>query len=215
MVDGQDKIYYLTGETWAAARHSPHLEKLEKKGIEVLLMYDRVDEWMMSYLNEYEGKPLVNVAKGELDLGKLEDKDEEKKLKKAEKAFKDLLKRMKDVLGDKVKEVRVSHRLAESPSCLVVGEHDMAVSMQKLLKQAGHQIPELEPVLEINPEHPLVQRLKNESDETRFADWTWVLFDQALLSEGGQLDDPSHFVRRLNELLLLITGEQKAEAEGK
>ena len=215
MVDGQDKIYYLTAETWAAARHSPHLEKLEKKGIEVLLMYDRVDEWMMSYLNEYEGKPLVNVAKGELDLGKLEDKDEEKKLKKAEKAFKDLLKRMKDVLGDKVKEVRVSHRLAESPSCLVVGEHDMAVSMQKLLKQAGHQIPELEPILEINPEHPLVQRLRDESDETRFADWTWVLFDQALLSEGGQLDDPSRFVRRLNELLLLITGEQKAEAEGK
>ncbi len=207
MVDGQEKIYYLTAETWAAARHSPHLERLEKKGIEVLLLYDRVDEWMMSHLTEYDGKSLVNIAKGELDLGKLEDKEEKKQRKKAEKEYKALLERMKDVLGGKVKEVRISHRLADSPACLVVAEHDMAVSMQKLLRQAGHQLPDIEPTLEINPDHPLVQRLRDEQDDKRFEDWTWILFDQALLSEGGQLDDPSTFVHRMNELLLLLSGE--------
>ena len=205
----QEKIYYITAESHAAARHSPHLELFKKKGIEVLLMSDRVDEWMMSHLQEYDGKSLVSIAKGELDLGKLEDKDEQKKIKEAEKSYKDLLKRMQDILGDKVKEVRVSHRLTDSPSCLVVEQHDMAVSMQKILKQAGHQLPEMQPVLEVNSEHPLVKRLNDETEAKRFEDWTYILFDQAMLSEGGQLDDPASFVGRMNELLLLLSQEGK------
>ncbi len=209
MVKGQEKIYYITAESYAAAKNSPHLELFRKKGIEVLLMFDRVDEWMMSYLTEYDGKTLVSVAKGELDLGELEDKEEKKKLKEAEKSCKKLIKRMQDCLGDKVKEVRVSHRLTDSPSCLVVEQHDMAVSMQKLLKQAGHTLPQVKPILEINPQHPLVKRLDDESSEQRFTDWTHILFDQAMLSEGGQLEDPGAFVRRMNELLLLLTLEGK------
>lgn len=209
MQSGQDKIYYITAESYAAASHSPHLEQFRKKGIEVLLMSDRVDEWMMSHLNEYDGKQLVSVAKGDLDLGDLEDKEEKKKIKQAEKEYKDLLKRMQDTLDDKVKEVRISHRLTDSPSCLVVEQHDMAVSMQKLLKQAGHALPESKPILEINPDHPLVKRLRDEDVAQRFEDWTRILFDQALLSEGGQLDDPAAFVNRMNELLLLLTLEGK------
>ena len=205
----QEKIYYITAESYVAAKNSPHLELFKKKGIEVLLMSDRVDEWLMSHLTEYDGKPLVSVAKGELDLGKLEDKEEQQKLKDAEKSYKDLLKRMQDTLGDKVKEVRISHRLTDSPSCLVVEQHDMAVSMQKILKQAGHQLPEIQPVLEVNPDHPLVKRLNDETDTKRFEDWTRILFDQAMLSEAGQLDDPAAFVSRMNELLLLLTLEGK------
>ena len=205
----QEKIYYITAESYAAAKNSPHLELFKKKGIEVLLMSDRVDEWLMSHLQEYDGKPLVSVAKGELDLGKLEDKEEQNKLKQAEKSYKDLLKRMQDILGDKVREVRVSHRLTDSPSCLVVEQHDMAVSMQKILKQAGHQLPQTQPVLEVNPDHPLVKRLNDEADAERFEDWTHILFDQAMLSEGGQLDDPAAFVGRMNELLLLLSLEGK------
>ena len=205
----QEKIYYITADSYAAAKNSPHLELFKKKGIEVLLLSDRVDEWLMSHLTEYDGKPLVSVAKGELDLGKLEDKEEQNKLKEAEKSYKDLLKRMQDTLGDKVKEVRISHRLTDSPSCMVVEQHDMAVSMQKILKQAGHQLPELQPILEINPEHPLVKRLNEEQETKRFEDWTYLLFDQALLSEGGQLEDPAAFVSRMNELLLLLTLEGK------
>jgi molecular chaperone HtpG len=200
----QDKIYYITGEAFNAVKNSPHLELFKKKGIEVLLMSDRVDEWMMSFLNEYEGKKLVSVAKGEIDLGKLEDKEEQKKAEAASKDYKDLLKQMKDILGDKVKEVRVSHRLTDSPSCLVVEEHDMAVSMQKLLKQAGHSIPDTQPILEINPEHMLVKRLKDEANSERFADWTHILFDQAMLSEGGQLEDPVTFVKRVNDLFAVM-----------
>jgi len=205
----QEKIYYITAESYAAAKNSPHLELFKKKGIEVLLMSDRVDEWLMSHLREYDGKPLVSVAKGELDLGKLEDKEEQNKLKQAEKSYKDLLKRMQDILGDKVREVRVSHRLTDSPSCLVVEQHDMAVSMQKILKQAGHQLPEIQPVLEVNPDHPLVKRLNHEAEAKRFEDWTYILFDQAMLSEGGQLEDPAAFVGRMNELLLLLSLEGK------
>ncbi|MCG6886023.1 MAG: molecular chaperone HtpG [Proteobacteria bacterium] len=202
MQPGQEKIYYITAESYAAASHSPHLEQFRKKGIEVLLMYERVDEWMMSHLNEYDGKQLVSVAKGDLDLGDLEDKEEKKKIKQAEKEYKDLVKRMQDTLDDKVKEVRISHRLTDSPSCLVVEQHDMAVSMQKLLKQAGHALPESKPILEINPDHPLVKRLRDEDVAQHFEDRTRILFDQALLSEGGQLDDPAAFVKRMNELLL-------------
>ena len=209
MKSEQEKIYYITAESYAAAKNSPHLELFKKKGIEVLLLTDRVDEWLMSHLHEYDGKPLVSVAKGHLDLGKLEDKEEQKKLKEAEEAYKDLLKRMQDTLGDKVKEVRISHRLTDSPSCLVVEQHDMAVSMQKILKQAGHQLPDIQPILEINPDHPLVKRLNKETEENRFADWTHLLFDQAMLSEGGQLDDPAAFVTRINKLLSLLTLEGK------
>ena len=183
----QEKIFYITAESYAAAKNSPHLELFKKKGIEVLLMTDRVDEWLMSHLTEYDGKPLVSVAKGELDLGNLEDKEEQEKIKQAEESYKDLLKRMQDTLGDKVKEVRISHRLTNSPSCMVVEQHDMAVSMQKILKQAGHQLPDIQPILEVNPDHLLVKRLNDETDEKRFEDWSRILFDQALLSEGGQL----------------------------
>jgi len=200
----QDKIYFITGESYNAVKNSPHLELFKKKGIEVLLMSDRVDEWMMSFLNEYEGKKLVSVAKGEVDLGKLEDKEEQKKAEAASKDYKELLTQMKDILADKVKEVRVSHRLTDSPSCLVVDEHDMAVSMQKLLKQAGHSVPDTQPILEINPEHMLVQRLKQESNDERVADWTHILFDQAMLSEGGQLEDPVTFVKRMNDLFAVM-----------
>ncbi len=206
MQEKQDKIYYLTAESYVAAKNSPHLELFRKKGIEVLLMYDRVDEWMMSYVDEYDGKKLVSIAKGDLDLGDLEDKDEKKKAKKAEKEYKDLLKRMQETLGDKVKEVRISHRLTDSPSCLVVEEGAMALNMQKLLKQAGQHVPDLQPVLELNPEHMLVQRLRDEQDEERFADWCHVLFDQAMLSEGGQLEDPAGFVNRINALFKTLGG---------
>jgi len=202
----QEKIYFITGESFNAVRNSPHLELFKKKGIEVLLMSDRVDEWMMSFLNEYEGKKLVSVAKGEVDLGKLEDKEEQKKAEAASEDYKELLKHMQEILGDKVKEVRVSHRLTDSPSCLVVEEHDMAVSMQKLLKQAGHSVPDTQPILEINPEHMLVKRLKDETDSERVADWTHILFDQAMLSEGGQLEDPVTFVKRVNDLFALMAG---------
>ncbi|MDH5572892.1 MAG: molecular chaperone HtpG [Gammaproteobacteria bacterium] len=200
MQDKQDKIYYLTTESYAAAKNSPHLEMFNKKGIEVLLMYDRVDEWMMSYMDEFSGKKLVSIAKGALDLGELEDKEDKKKTEKAEKEYKDLLGRMKTCLEGKVKEVKVSHRLTNSPSCLVVGEDAMALSMQKLLKQAGQKVPNIEPILEINPDHVLIERLRNEQDEDRFNDWAHVLFEQAMLSEGGQLDDPATYVSRVNKL---------------
>jgi len=202
MKEGQDKLYYITGDSYAAVKNSPHLELFKKKGIEVILMHDRVDEWMMSYLSEYDGKSFVNIAKGELDLGELEDKEEKKKAEKATKDNEKLLKQMTESLGDKVKDVRVSTRLTESPSCLVVEQQDMAVSMQKILKQAGHEVPNIEPILEINIEHPLVKRLSEEQDDDKFSDWSHLLFDQAMLSEGGQLEDPVAFVTRINQLLL-------------
>ena len=200
--EGQDKIYYITGDSFAAVKNSPHLELFRKKGIEVLLMHDRVDEWMMSFLNDYAEKQFFNIAKGELDLGDLEDKEDKEKAEKAAEDYKTLLDKMKETLEGKVKEVRVSHRLTSSPSCLVVEQQDMAVSMQKILKQAGHEVPNLEPILEINTEHPLVKKLNDEQDSDKFSDWTNILFDQAFLSEGGQLDDPAAFVARMNQLLL-------------
>lgn len=202
MKEGQDKLYYITGDSYAAVKNSPHLELFKKKGIEVILMHDRVDEWMMSYLSEYDGKSFVNIAKGELDLGDLEDKEDKEKAEKAAKDYESLLKQMTESLGDKVKEVRVSTRLTDSPSCLVVEQQDMAVSMQKILKQAGHEVPNVEPILEINIEHPLVKRLSDEQDDEKFKDWSHLLFDQAMLSEGGQLEDPVAFVTRINQLLL-------------
>ncbi|HQR50793.1 MAG TPA: molecular chaperone HtpG [Methylophilaceae bacterium] len=202
MKDGQDKIYYVTADSFAAARHSPHLEIFRKKGIEVLLLSDRVDEWLVGSLLEFDGRKLQSVAKGDLDLGKLEDEAEKEQQKKAEDAFKPLVERVQATLGDKVKEVRVTHRLTDSPACIVTGEHDMSANLERLLKAAGQQAPNTRPTLEINPTHALVARLQNEADDARFADWAHLLFDQALLAEGGQLDDPASFVKRLNSLLV-------------
>ena len=199
----QDKIYYITAETFNAAKNSPHLEIFRKKGIEVLLLTDRVDEWVVSNLSEFEGKQLVSVAKGDLDLGKLEDEAEKKEVEKDAGEFKDLTDRIAKSLGDKVKEVRVTHRLTDSPACLVADAHDMSGNLARILKAAGQKAPSSQPVLEINPKHPVVLRLKYE--ETKFDDWAAVLFDQALLAEGGQLDDPASFVRRVNDLMLALS----------
>jgi len=201
MKDGQEKIYYITADSFAAAQHSPHLEIFRKKGIEVLLLSDRVDEWLVSHLPEFEGKKLQSVAKGDLDLGKLEDEAEKEQQKKVEDEYKSLVERIKTTLGETVKEVRITHRLTDSPACLVSGEDEMSGNLERLLKAAGQKTPDLKPVLEINPQHRIVQKLNSESDESRFSDWTHVLFDQALLAEGGQLDDPASFVRRMNSLL--------------
>ncbi|MHB8471958.1 MAG: molecular chaperone HtpG [Gammaproteobacteria bacterium] len=205
MQEGQDKIYYVTAESFAAARHSPHLEIFRRKGIEVLLLSDRVDEWLVSHLTEYQQKPLQSVAKGTLDLGKLADAEEKKHLEEAQDQYKDLVARLTKALGDQVREVQISQRLTSSPACLIQGEHDMAMHLQHMLKSAGHQLPETKPILEINPDHPLVTRLQAEGDESRFNDWSQVLFDQALLAAGGRLDDPAAFVARLNDLFLRLT----------
>ncbi len=202
MKDGQEAIYYLTADSFAAAKHSPHLEIFRKKGVEVLLLTDRVDEWLVGSLTEFEGKPLKSVTQGDLDLGALEDEAEKETHEKEEQELKPLLERVKETLGDKVAEVRLSHRLVDSPACLVTGEQDMSANLERILRAAGQHVPHSKPSLELNPEHPLVKRLQDEQDETRFDDLTNILFDQALLAEGGQLDDPASFVRRLNELLL-------------
>ena len=205
MKTGQEKIYYITAETYAAAKSSPHLEVFRKKGIEVLLLHDRIDEWMMSYLTEFDGRKFQSIAKGDLELGSLEDKEEKQELDKAADEYKDLLKKMHDILGDTVKEVRVTHRLVDYPSCLVVEDQDIAINLRKMLEAAGQHIPSSKPILEINPQHPLVKGLKQEKNEQRFKDWTHILHDQAMLSEGGQLDDPAMFVSRLNSLLLTLS----------
>ena len=205
MKEGQDKIYYVTAETWAAAKNSPHLEIFRKKGVEVLLLTDRVDEWMLSFLHEVEGKELVSVAKGDLDLGKLEDETEKKQHEETEAQYKDLVGKMKEALADKAKEVRITFRLTDSPACLVADEHDLSGNLLRMLKAAGQNAPESKPILEINPNHPLVQRLKYE--EAKFNDWSQILFDQALLAEGGSLSDPAGFVKRLNEMLLGMAGK--------
>ena len=206
MKDGQDKIYYVTADTFSAARGSPHLEIFRKKGVEVLLMYDRVDEWAMANLTEFEGKKLQSVAKGDLDLGKLQDDADKKEQEKEAGEFKDLTEKIGKTLGDKVKEVRVTHRLTGSPACLVSDQWGMSMNLERLLKAAGQKVPDSKPILEVNPHHPLVQGLKYESDEMRFSDWSHILFDQAVLAEGGQLDDPGAFVKRLNELMLALAG---------
>ncbi|MEK6750580.1 MAG: molecular chaperone HtpG [Pseudomonadota bacterium] len=202
MKSGQDKIYYVTAESFAAAKNSPHLEIFRKKGLEVLLLSDRVDEWWISHVTEYQGKTLQSVAKGALDLGDLADADEKKKQDAAAEAVKDLPERFKKVLGEKVKDVRFSHRLTRSPSCLVVEDHDMAVNLQRMLKAAGHAVPTSNPILELNPTHPLVAKLNGLNDAALFADWATLLFEQASLAEGGQLEDPAAFVGRMNDLLM-------------
>ena len=204
MAEGQDKIYYISADSQAAVAKSPHLEVFRKRGIEVLLLSDRVDEWLMSHLTEYAGKPLASIAKGDLDLGKVGAEEDRKALEQAETELKPLLDRMQTALGDHVKEVRFSHRLTDSPACLVLGEHDMAVHLQRVLRQAGHDVPASKPILELNPQHALIRRLEAEQDEQRFSDWSHVLLDQALLAEGGQLEDPASFVSRLNGLLMQL-----------
>ena len=200
MKEGQDKIYYVTGDTFNAAKNSPHLEIFRKKGVEVLLLSDRVDEWMLSFFTEFGGKQMTSVAKGGLDLGNLSDEKEKKEHEETEKNFKDLLDRMKLALEDKVKEVRVTFRLTDSPACLVADENELSGNLLRMLKAAGQQAPDTKPILEINPEHPLLLKLK--SDDQHFDEWTKVLFDQALLAEGGQLNDPAAYVKRINQLLL-------------
>jgi molecular chaperone HtpG len=200
----QEKIYYVTAESFIAAKASPHLEVLRKKGVEVLLLSERVDEWMMSFLTEFDGKPLQSVARGALDLGKLEDEAEKKAQTEAAEQHKALTERIGKALGERVKEVRVTLRLTESPACLVADEHDMTAGLQRMLKAAGQKVPMAKPILEINAEHPLVQRLQAESDESRFSDFAAVLFEQSLLAEGGQLEDPAGFVKRLNQLMLAL-----------
>ena len=207
MKDGQDKIYYITADSFAAAKNSPHLEIFRKKGIEVLLLSDRVDEWVGSNLSEFEGKPLVSVAKGDLDLGKLADEDKTEQEKEAGE-HKELVEKIGNSLGEQVKQVRVTFRLTSSPACLVADQHGMSANLERMLKAAGQPVPGSKPILEINPHHPLVRRLKYETDEARFADWSRILFDQALLAEGGQLDDPASFVKRLNDLMLALSADK-------
>ncbi|WP_323141050.1 molecular chaperone HtpG [Massilia phyllosphaerae] len=203
MKEGQDKIYYVTADSYIAAKNSPHLEIFRKKGVEVLLLTDRVDEWMLSFLTEFEGKELVSVAKGGLDLGKLEDEAEKKEHEETETQYKDLVEKMKGALADKAKDVRVTFRLTDSPACLVADEHELSANLVRMLKAAGQNAPDSKPILEINPNHPLVTRLKYEDAASpRFADWAHILFDQAMLAEGGSLLDPAAFVKRLNEMLL-------------
>ena len=201
MKEGQEKIYYVTADSIKAAKNSPHLEVFRKKGIEVLLLSDRIDEWVVTNLTEFEGRPLQSVAKGGLDLGSLEDESEKEGREKETTAYQELTEKMKVTLGEQVKDVRVTFRLTESPACLVADTYDMGGNLERLLKSAGQKVKHAKPILEINPHHPLVQRLKAET--ANFEDWSHILFDQALLAEGGQLEDPVAFVRRLNELLLL------------
>ena len=204
MKEGQDKIYYITADTHTAAKNSPHLEVFRKKGIEVLLLSDRVDEWLVQHLMEFDGKQLQSVAKGELDLSKLESEEDKKAQEKVEAEARNMVEHIKKVLAEKVEDVRVSHRLTSSPSCIVLKDHDMALYMQQLLKQAGHEMPNTKPSLEINPTHPLLKRMEAETDDERFAEWSSVLLDQAILAEGGQLEDPAGFVNRLNKLMLAM-----------
>ena len=206
MAENQDKIYYITADNLSAARNSPHLEIFNKKGIEVLLLTDRVDEWLVSHLTEYKGKNFQSVAKGELDLGELDTEEDKEKQEKAAEEHKSLLDQTKEALGDTVKEVRVSSRLTDSPACLVVDDYDMSQNLARVLKQLGQDAPMPTPIMELNVEHPIVNRMEQETDDDRFAELAKLLYEQSLLAEGGQLDDPAAFVHRLNKLMLDISG---------
>ncbi|WP_317932595.1 molecular chaperone HtpG [Halioxenophilus sp. WMMB6] len=205
MQEGQDKIYYVAAENFNTAKNSPHLEVFRKKGIEVLTLFDRVDEWLMGNMFEFDGKKFQDVAKGSLDLGSLDSDEEKKAQEESEKELAGLLERAKEALSEEVNNVRLTHRLTDSPACLVVGENDMGAQMRRLLEQAGQAVPSSKPDFELNPEHPLVKKLDMEPDEDRFGELIKVLFDQACLAEGGTLKDPASYVRRLNKLMLELT----------
>ncbi|MCK7551903.1 molecular chaperone HtpG [Marinobacter goseongensis] len=202
MKDGQKKIYYITADNFTAAKSSPHLEVFRKKGIEVLILSDRIDEWMMGYLNEYDSKQFQDVARGDLDLGEVETEEDKKHKEEAAAEHKDLLERIKTALQDRVQDVRVTNRLTDSPACLVVGDFDMGAQMKKIMEAAGQKVPDSKPIFEINVDHPLVQRLENEQGDERFGELSAVLLDQATLASGEQLEDPGAYVTRLNRLLL-------------
>ncbi len=203
--EGQDKIYYLTGETYAQVKNSPHLEVFRKKGIEVLLLTDRIDEWLMSYLSEFDGKTFVDVARGDLDLGNLDSEEEKKEAEEVAKAKEGLVERIKMALGDAVSEVRVSHRLTDSPAILAIGEQDLGMQMRQILEASGQKVPDSKPIFEFNPAHPLIEKLDGEQSEERFGDLSHILFDQAALAAGDSLKDPAAYVRRLNKLLVELS----------
>lgn len=199
MKDGQKAIYYLTADSLAAAKNSPQLELFKKKGIEVILMTSRVDEWAMNFLTEFDGTPLQNIAKGAVDLGDLQDEEEKAEAEKAQESLKPVVDKLKTVLGDRAKDVKVSNRLVDSPACLVVGDGELTPQMVQMLKQMGQEVPDIKPTLEVNPNHPLIQKLEGSG---QFDDLAQVIFDQALLADGGQLEDPAAYLKRVNELLL-------------
>ena len=200
MKEGQQKIYYIVADSFNAAKHSPHLEIFRKKGVEVVLLHDRIDEWLVSHLTEYDGKSLADVAKGNLDLGEIEGEEEKQAQEETAKAKEDLVKRVQAALGEDVQEVRVTHRLTDSPACVVLSENDMGFQMRRIMEAAGQPLPEVKPILELNPDHPLVSRLES-ADESSFGDLARILLDQAIIAEGGHLDDPAAYVKRLNAML--------------
>ncbi|MBX9762549.1 MAG: molecular chaperone HtpG [Pseudomonadaceae bacterium] len=205
MAEGQDKVYYLTGESYAQVKNSPHLEVFRKKGIEVLLLTDRIDEWLMSYLTDFDGKQFVDVARGDLDLGKLDSEEDKKAQEEVAKAKEGLVERLKTALGEQVAEVRVSHRLTDSPAILAIGEQDLGLQMRQILEASGQKVPDSKPIFEFNPSHPLIEKLDAEADEDRFADLSHILFDQAALAAGDNLKDPAAYVQRLNKLLVELS----------
>ena len=205
MKEGQDKIYFLTGESYAQVKNSPHLEVFRKKGIEVLLLTDRIDEWLMSYLTEFDGKSFVDVARGDLDLGKLDSEEDKKAQEEVAKSKEGLLERLKAALGEHVSEVRVSHRLTDSPAILAIGEQDLGLQMRQILEASGQKVPDSKPIFEINPAHPLIEKLDAEQSEDRFGDLSHILFDQAALAAGDSLKDPAAYVQRLNKLLVELS----------
>lgn len=209
MKDGQTEIYFLTADGLAAARHSPHLERFRKLGVEVLLMHDPIDEWVMSALTEFEGRRFRSITQGDLDLGALEDPQAKQHEERQQTELRDVVDRMKRALAERASDVRISRRLTDSPACVVADAHGISTNLERILKSAGRQVPSSRPILEINPDHPLIQRLKDETSDELFNDWSQVLFDQAILAEGGQLDEPAAFVRRLNTLTLALAGEAK------
>ncbi|MFF7708382.1 molecular chaperone HtpG [Pseudomonas sp. NPDC007930] len=203
--EGQDKIYYLTGESYAQVKNSPHLEVFRKKGIEVLLLTDRIDEWLMSYLTDFDGKGLVDVARGDLDLGNLDSEEDKKAQEEVAKSKEGLVERLKGALEQSVSEVRVSHRLTDSPAILAIGEQDLGLQMRQILEASGQKVPDSKPIFEFNPAHPLIEKLDGEPDEDRFNDFAHILFDQAALAAGDSLKDPAAYVRRLNKLLIELS----------
>jgi len=205
MKEGQDKIYYVSAENFETTKNSPHLEIFRKKGIEVILLADRIDEWLVMHLTEFDGKQLQSVTRGELELGELDSEEDKKALKKASKKMKPFVKRIKDSLGDQVADVRVTDRLTESPACIVGAENEMGSQLSKMMQAAGQAVPETKPIMEVNPDHEIILKLQDETDEQRFSDWASVLLGQALLAERGQLENPSSFARQLNQLLLQLS----------